>query len=231
MKNFIKMVCFLLMFSLCCVTCGATSTKPINKNDNLCIYVMHSPNKKFCEYRKTVIHDLAKYYKVVVIANGELNDTCDEVEQIIVRPNTGYDFGAWKEYLLNNYDYVKQFDNVLLANDSFFRVLPLDRVVEQGINGTTDLFSLTKTPSYLQSYFINVKKRVTNSDAFFNFWRTMPEIKTHDDAVKKGEVAFTQNLIKVGFSIKSFTNLGYGQTKKLILDYNFPILKKKLLRG
>ena len=119
MKNFIKMVCVLLMFSLCCVTGGATNTKPIDKNDNLCIYVMHSPNKKFCEYRKTVIHDLAKYYKVVVISNGELNDTCDEVEQIIVRPNTGYDFGAWKEYILNNYDYVKQFDNVLLANDSF----------------------------------------------------------------------------------------------------------------
>lgn len=234
MKKLIAIVLTFLVFNICGL---GVSVKGFNKEKNLCLYVMSSNNKKFNAWREAVISDIAKYYKVIVISNGELNDTCKGVDKIIKRPNTGHDFGAWKEYIIKNYEYIKQFDNFLIANDSFYRVAAMDDVIKKGINGNADLYGIkyTQNRNFLESYFINIKKRVVNSKCFLDFWKSMPEIKGRRDACDWGEAKLTSYFVSRKFTSQDFKDKAYNlniynDAKRLTDEYDFPIVKRKSVK-
>ena len=234
MKKFIGIIFTFLVISLYGLS---ISNKAVDDEKNLCLYVMSSNNKKICAWRKDVIENIAKYYKVIIISNGELDDKCDNADKIIVRPNEGYDFGAWKEYIVENYDYIKQFDNLLIANDSFYKVASMDEVIEKGLNSDFDLYGIKYRADrlFLESYFINIKKRVVNSECFINFWLSMPEIKSWGDACGYGEARFTEYFRSYGFSSQDFKNTDgntniYDCARWMTDEWDFPIVKRKSVK-
>ena len=119
---------------------------------------------------------------------------------------------------------------------------PLDSAIEKGLNGNADLYGLVKSSEiveHLQSYFINFKKRVTNSKHFFNFWHNLSNTRNRSEAIHNGELKITQHFLKNGFTMNYFHDLHQSDKKKsifnnarnLVYNHNLPFIKTKAVRG
>lgn len=198
--------------------------------------------------------------KLVVIVNGTINVSAmpllrETAGEIIIRENKGYDGGAYKEVLLGYLadDRLSAYDELILVNDTFYGPFyPWIEVCEQMEMRHPDFWGLTKwerqysgsfkkiLPEHVQSYFLAFSKKVFADAAFLNFWKSMPEINSHDDAIAHFEVALTEQLTHAGFSHLVYKDLfpdiyydGDGgvafssRCYDLLKDCRFPILKKK----
>jgi rhamnosyltransferase len=200
----------------------------------------------------------ALYVRIVVISNSplyeeqasQLSKVCDE---ILVRENKGFDFGAWKDAILEDgWEKLSQYDNVTLMNDSCFGPLfDLENIylaMEQkdidfwGLtnykNEKTGILGINKPPEHIQSYFICFKKNVVSSDPFKTFWENVEYEKQIEKVIRNYEIQFTKILIKAGFkysvfldkslfpSIKSDHLIAFSRPD-LCLKFKVPLLKIK----
>lgn len=130
---------------------------------------------------------------------ARLRETC---RQVIVRENTGYDFGSWKTGLARGPS-PEGYEALIITNDSVFGpVCDLAPTVERMLRepcdfwGCTDSFELFY---HLQSYFVGFKPAVFRSPAFAAFWESYPFTHHKRFAIWNGEVRLTQSLLKAGF--------------------------------
>jgi rhamnosyltransferase len=197
------------------------------------------------------------YTRIVVISNSPLSDErynklsefCDE---ILIRENKGFDFGAWKDALLKDgFEKLAKYNNLTLINDTCFGPLfDLETIyldMEQkdidfwGLtNNKNDKFGMPKThkpiPEHIQSYFICFKQKVVNSDSFKAFWENIKYEDKIEKVIQKYETQFTQILIKAGFRYSVFLDkAGFPEIKSdlavrrpdLCLKFKVPFLKVK----
>ena len=177
------------------------------------------------------------YARIVVISNSPLSETqrnklslfCDEIR---LRENKGFDFGAWKDALLaDGWEKLSQYDNITLMNDTYFGPLfDLESIyfnMEQkdidfwGLtNYRNDKFGMPKThgpiPEHIQSYFICFKQRVVNSESFKAFWKNVKYENKIEKVIQKYETKFTKILTKAGFGYSVF--LGKNDFPKIKSD-------------
>ncbi|MDR1182089.1 MAG: rhamnan synthesis F family protein, partial [Bacteroidales bacterium] len=178
------------------------------------------------------------YSRIVVVSNSplsgeqntELSKSCDE---ILVRENKGFDFGAWKDALLKDgWEKLSQYDNLTLMNDSCFGpIFDLENIYREMEQKDIDFWGLTNNkndrfgipgtngpvPDYVQSYFICFKRHVVDSVPFKTFWENVRYEKKLEKVIQNYETRFTKILTTAGFNSGVFLD-----------KVNFPKIKSDL---
>ncbi len=166
------------------------------------------------------------------------------------RPNHGYDFAAWQTALEECDERLKDFDEVILMNSSCYGPLfPLEELWQKMASVTCDFWGITRHPGtrgippHLQSYFLVIRRSMATSNAFREFWeRAVPRCRSHADAVRFGEIAFSTEMEQAGFhgralieteDLRENWSIGYTHplavhaADRLIVNYRLPLLKVK----
>ncbi|MFP3089894.1 rhamnan synthesis F family protein [Treponema sp. TIM-1] len=191
----------------------------------------------------------------MVISNSSLsseqyNKLSEFSDEIVLRENKGFDFGAWKDAMLKDgWKNLSRYDNLTLMNDTCFGpVFDLGNVYlemeEKDVdfwgltNNKNDRFGMPKSrrpiPEHIQSYFICFNKKVVNSGIFQTFWENVRYENKLEKVIQNYETQFTQILIKAGFRYSVFLDKSrFPEIKSdlavrrpdLCLKFRVPVLK------
>tara|TARA_R110000868_G_scaffold126906_2_gene334233 strand:- start:6219 stop:7127 length:909 start_codon:yes stop_codon:yes gene_type:complete len=203
----------------------------MQSNVNILILFAHySKQNKINLYIKKYLTQFRKISnKIIFISNSSLSDK-EQVkiknltDKIIIRKNEGYDFLAWREGLRHiGYENLKNYDEVILANDSCYAPLfPLEEMFKKMQNNTCDFWGITESKrisKHLQSYFLVFKNKVILSKEFEIFWENLEVINNKEDIVLNYEIKLSQYLIYNNFKYDTYINLKLGLFKKIYFKF------------
>jgi rhamnosyltransferase len=187
----------------------------------LLIFVHYNPRNKLSAH---VLYTLERFRphvdRLVLVSNSALSGGMREQLAlldctIIQRANRGFDFGAWKDALMQlGWFDVMRYDSVTLMNDSCFGPLcdvgALYAAMERdgadfwGItNGkaTEAAFGRKTYPirEHIQSYFMCFNREVVGAPAFQQFWSSVQYLSNMEDVIIRYEVGLTPLLSDAGF--------------------------------
>ncbi|GAA4060643.1 rhamnan synthesis F family protein [Microbacterium laevaniformans] len=149
--------------------------------------------------------------EIVVIVNGALTPDGRETleryaEDVVVRPNEGFDIGAHRDALRRMRGRLEEFDEVVMTNDTWFgAVRPWAGVFERMDARACDFWGLTDhaavspnpltrrgtAPYHLQSYWIAARREMVLSASWQRYWDRLGALDSYVDAVLRHELKFT----------------------------------------
>jgi len=125
------------------------------------------------------------------------------VREIVHRRNWGHDFGAFRDGIARLGD-VSGLQSLLLMNDSCLGPFAdLAQVETRAAERGCDLFGITDSLAHayhLQTYYLLLTGRVVRSAAFQTFWRALLVSQPRSMVIFRGEIGFTQAMLRAGFS-------------------------------
>lgn len=184
------------------------------------IYVVYDRRGDVEDYIPYALTHLRDYCDTIIaVVNGELTTEGRRVlepvtDEILVRDNRGYDIWGYKAGLDELGDRVEDFEEVILANDTWFGpigsfapVFAEMDAAELHFWGMTDHVRVEPhpftndpyLPYHLQSYWLAVRRPMFLSDEWKRYWRDLPPMETYTDAVAKHEGIFTEVFTQHGF--------------------------------
>ena len=197
------------------------------------------------------LEKLAEIADVVVIVNGSLQAESKALLEkngyrVFCRENTGFDFGAWKEFLLSeDREFFRQYDELILCNCSCYGpVYPFSMIFEEMEKSECDFWGLYRHPGlkdgklnispHIQSYFLVIRSRLFHDDCFREYFADLSLAETWNDAVRQ-ETAFTGYFEKKGFVSSSFLGSVFSEyienptifMPAKLLALKFPFVKRK----
>jgi hypothetical protein len=188
-------------------SCEVRYSKEI-MGENVCYFAAHS---LFQEYPEYVFYYLEKIveagFEIIFTSSSPIGYLTFVALQkvcsvIIEKDNMGVDFGAWK-VALDVSGHGREFRSVLLANDSVLGPFSdLRPIVRKFALSGRDYFGLTKSfqrNEHIQSYFVLIDRRVLQSEAWMDFWKTLLCYQDKEDIVDNYEIQFTRKLQSAGF--------------------------------
>lgn len=190
-----------------------------------------------------------------VVVNGELTSegrtrlegVADTIWQ---RPNVGFDVWGYKEALAEfGEERLAQFDELILMNYTWFGPInPFEPVFERmdaapvHFWGMTEHGKLRPNPftgkdvlhSHIQSHWIAVRRSMFQSDAWRDYWETMPPIVSYTDSILSHESKFTHHFSEIGFEYEvAFPQRNYSTwhpaffDAEALLNDGCPALKRR----
>ena len=187
----------------------------------LLVYVVYDTRGDVEEYIPYALTHLRPHCeRIVVVVNGLLTDEGRAVlepvaDEIVVRDNSGYDIWGYKAGLDAIGDAIAQYDEVILANDTWFGpIQPFGPAVRSDGCPSAALLGYDRsrsgrTSSVHPSGVPPVPLAVLSgwqrggilflSEEWISYWRDLPEMNTYEDAVVKHEGVFTEQFTDHGF--------------------------------
>jgi rhamnosyltransferase len=182
------------------------------------------------------------YSRIVFISNSQISsEDCIKLsglyDDIIIRENKGFDFGAWKDALLQEgWDKLLEYDNVTLMNDTCFGpIFELEPVYVKMEQQNVDFWGLTNNEK-IQKDFLCFNSNIVGSKIFKTFWNNVQYFTCMEKA-KASYKMFFISLSQKGFIYNIFctseipslyeqedTAMWYPD---LIIKNNIPFLKIK----
>lgn len=216
---------------------------------NLTIFSHYSSISKIDKYVLYYIEALAEISDVVFVSTASgldekttacLNSYCTD---IIVKENTGYDFGAWKTGLTIIGDRLNAYENLILCNDSIFGPLfSLENMFEKMRKSGADIWSVSdnyQIKHHLQSFFVVYTSKAFQSEVFLDFYNNFTIIEDKQTLIVEKEIKFSDALKNSGLKLSSYCkaedfdsyrNIMHHYWKELIITYNCPFVKRELLQ-
>ena len=191
------------------------------RSRRLVIYVVYDRRGDVGDYVVYALAALRQHAaRILVVVNGSLTDAgrtklADVTDEILVRPNEGFDIGAHRDALHHVGSGIDAFDEVILANDTWYGpIREFGPVFERMDSRTVDFWGMTEHPEqipnpftgggvlprHLQSFWIAVRKRMFLSLDWRTYWAELPVIATYNDAILLHEAVFTKYFDDRGFS-------------------------------
>ncbi|WP_217596223.1 rhamnan synthesis F family protein [Cohnella sp. GbtcB17] len=188
---------------------------------------------------------------LIIVCNGKLMDEGRQklvpfTTDIFVRPNEGYDAGAIKDVLEQwfGWDKVLKYDELLICNDTCYGpMFPLAPCFEEMEKRDVDFWGMTEQgelqhlnfwsryqvnqaplPRHIQSYFMNVKKRLLHSVHFREFWERLNVSNAIHETIFNYEIAFSNTFIQLGYSCSSYVDVGKVIGAEALNNYNYSVL-------
>lgn len=200
-------------------------TDSFKEKNRLAICVCYDPEGIIDRYVTYLLSQIKNNVnKLVIVVNGKLSsDSRRELkkisEDVFVRENTGFDFGAWK-YAITDYigwERMKQYDQLVLLNDSCFGPIYPFEDVFQKMDGSADFWGLVAhgelksknpfdlcpygfLPAHLQSSFMVIERRLLLSKDFQDFWENLKTARNYQEAVAFNECVLTKHFEDLGYS-------------------------------
>lgn len=225
-------------------------------------FIAHYDNKSITSrYIFHLLNEIRSIYDCVYfVSNCSLNDSDRQeisgiVDVLLERKNSGYDFAAWKDAILQlGWEELSHYDNVTFLNTSCFGpIFPLSSIYEYFENKhDIDFWGLTNfresrdvdwypggiIPEHIQSYFICVKNRAVKSGHLRSFFSKISTSATRDEVVQSYETRLTQYLQDRGYNYQCVfdttqdtVNRGYTDYSRynpdLCIDAGVPFVKIK----
>ena len=208
------------------------------------LFVFYDPSGNVDDYVGEILKSIRTCCeRLVVIVNGYVSDKGFErlkslSDDILTRPNTGYDAGALKECMTEylGWEEVQKYDELVLMNDTFYGPIndtfrnifgtmeEKDDIDFWGLScgykqvDSRDVFPDGVMPEHIQSFFIVLRNRVICSDAFTGFWDMLEtSFKDLTSAICNYELRITKHLSDNGFRWAT-----YADTE----DFNSPHIRK-----
>ena len=221
----------------------------------------------FCFYDKQGIADDYVFYflekikpfcnEICIVINGTIDSNSEGhfkkyTEKILKRENEGFDSGAFK-HVINTLglDYLRQFDEVIFANDTFYGPLfDLEELFTKMESEPADFWGITKHPAvnvkingvsineHVQSYFIAYKKNILISKDFEEYWNNLRLPVSYDEAVVFYELYTTNFFANKGYKYSCFIDIKPGfyenelpyfyDVNEWIEKNHLPFIKKKI---
>lgn len=212
----------------------------------------------YVKYLLKSLKTIAK--KIVILSNGKLDIEGRKefetfTEYIYERDNVGLDAGAYKDaflYYLKNEEW-ENWDEIIMLNDTFYGpVYPWQEVFTKMDHQDIDFWGMTKVegfnkdniirPTYIQSYFLAVRKKMFLSDAFYDFWKNMEYPQGLYDAVLNFEMKFADYFSRHNFKYLTYMDVMGNDyiagkalspymkyTLELLAITRMPLVKRKAL--
>lgn len=128
---------------------------------------------------------------------------------LMERLNFGYDFGGYRDAILELTTLNSQIENLFLINDSvWFPAHRENTLLAESLCNTSDVFgvfydrkSKRTSKHFLHSYFYRFGADVLNSGFFQRYWRTAPIYNRKEIIIKKMERNLTAVFKQAGFSV------------------------------
>ena len=201
------------------------------------------------------------FTRMICLSNGYLAKAEREklspfFDRIVIRENEGYDVTAFKEGYFLVRDELKNYDELVFFNGTFYGpVLPLDPMFETMEKEGVDFWGISRhkesrlrvventgldyTPEHIQSYFIAVRKNMFSNECFNEYWKSMGEIVTYNDAVVNHELRFTQYFSEKGYKWSTYLKPSWmeqfheyvmiSHPVECISEYGCPFIKRRAL--
>ena len=220
-----------------------------NNHGYACVFVHYDKDALITDDCIQHLKKLGEYCDLYFVSSSALLASMpDQIEKakpfckkILVRNNSGYDFGCWSHVIRESYAELCSYEGVVLVNDSNWG--PLNDFSDtfskiERLSSEADFFGLTSCNNptwHLQSYFILYSKNVFNSLYFRQHWFDIGILRSKRDVIKNYEVNWCYRLKKLGFEGISL----YGDVSAInpthedwerLLRERYPYLKKELLR-
>lgn len=219
-------------------------------------YLLYDPRgivDDYVPYKLTQLRAHADY--IVVISNGGVNQAGSAVlqgvaDEVWERDNVGFDVEGYKWAIERFGDRISEFDELILMNYTWFGPVgdigPLfERMNALEIDywGVTDHSEFTPNPitlkgtmpRHIQSHWIAVRRRLFESDAWRDYWTTMPPIRSYSDSILNHESRFTAHFESEGFTYEvAYPHENYPGTPhpaferaQQLLEDGCPVLKRR----
>jgi hypothetical protein len=185
------------------------------------------------------------YFVSSSIALAENKETLKKLEKIcqavVVRSNSGYDFGCWSHMIQQfKVELMSKYDSLLLCNDSVIGPIhDLRPILESFLESGADFCGLTASTApewHMQSYFIMYSKQLILDPIFYTFWSSIREQPTKYAVIESYEVPWSRLLMRHGFTpyvhfnnYLDAENNTHIKWRELVLD-GYPFVKNELIR-
>lgn len=211
------------------------------------IFVFYNEKGYVGEYIEYLLESIrGQLEDLIVVCNGKLSEHGRAVferfsDQILVRPNVGYDAGAYAQTIKKLYDerIIDEYDELLLFNDTFFGpFVPFEIIFSAMEKKQVDFWGLAWAqteylPLHVNSYFINFGTKIVRSRFLYDFFDDMDmNVQNVTQVVIRMEFSLTEELITAGYSWAAYCeeNAGgvlYSLPYDLLVNHHLPILKVK----
>lgn len=185
--------------------------------ENVAIILIFQPNGVRDSLLETLQYFNENGFTPLVVSNsplssGDLKNLCKNAYLVMERPNSGYDFGGYRDGVLHLLDSEICPENLVLMNDSiWFPIRKNCDFLEKVKEESADLFGIVfserpDTPSrtHLQSYFYSFKQRVVQDSSFREYWEKLYFSENKFLVIRKCEMKLTQYFKSRGFSLAWF---------------------------
>lgn len=131
--------------------------------------------------------------------------------EILIRPNIGRDFGAYKVGYLHAFKqrYLDHADRILFANDSVLYGPESKNFLAKMLNVDVSwlgMFVNYQFHTHSQSFFQIFKREIFGNEKFSEFWENYYPSELRHHAINKGEVGLSSTCLQLGFSPTSFVS-------------------------
>ena len=198
--------------------------------DRLGLFLFYDSEGIVDDYVQYMLDDMVQNLTdLCIIVNGELSPEGKDIlenytENIITRSNLGFDVGAWKDAMIQEYgfDRLAEYDEVILFNDSFFGpIYPFKEMFDEMDEKDLDFWAITvhgaapdprnlcpypDRPRYLQLYFLVFRQNFIKSKEFQDYWQNMPYYENFNDVGYKHQAVFTKHFSDLGFKWAAYVD-------------------------
>ena len=231
----------------------------------IAIFVFYDPQGIVDSYIGCLLSGIRFYIdRLIVVCNGVMISgekyIQDYADEVIIRPNKGYDAGAYKDVItgLIRTETLSEYDQLILFNDTIygfffplsemFAVIDKDR--EAAMWGMTEHSGIgehkgKKLSWHLQGYFLVIKKQLLHSRDFSTYWNGLKYPETYTEAIFDFEIGMSQYFLQKGYTLKSiyapekigvakdhcFGNLYFSHAYELVVEARCPVLKVKSIEN
>lgn len=217
------------------------------------VYVFYDKDGVVDQYNDIFLRDLKKNIsKLLIICNGNINKEGmarfqDIADEVIVRPNEGFDITAYKigiEYY--GYGALNQYDEIMVLNSTCFGPLyPFSEMFNTMAKKDLDFWGITQfhevpfdpfgtikygyIPKHIQSYFMVFRKTFFSTDDFKDYWKNIPTIHNYEEAVGYHETIFTKEFADKGYKWDVYANTDEleGYTYEALRDFPKYMIERK----
>lgn len=222
----------------------------------LCIFSFYDGQGIVDDYVVYFLNELGKHVeKIIFYSNGPLSRDSEialrgVVDEVILRPNVGYDVLAYKEGLEKiKFDRLGLYDEVLMVNHTCYGPLyPFSELFNEMEARTCDFWGITahmemtpnpltgtgRLPYHLNANFIAVRRDLLQSKTFRQYWEEIGPRVTYEEAILSHEARFTEYFTNLGYKCETYIDSKkYGTHYPAILDIDetlidrTPIIKRR----
>lgn len=196
------------------------------REKRITLYVHYDSRNQISTVDMQTLKAIRKETKELVVISNSMLPLSEQsrlaglADQILMRENKGFDFGALK-YAMSQigFAYFQQFDQLVLVNNSSIGpIYDLAAVFDEMRGRKKDFWGISMypycedgsfvdapyIPEHIQSYFVVFNRPVFQSEAFRTYWN---EYELSDDfarTIAQGEIKLTEYLKDAGFSYGAY---------------------------
>ncbi|MEH6774184.1 MAG: rhamnan synthesis F family protein [Cereibacter changlensis] len=210
--------------------------------DELAVLLIYQPKGLLDSTLWQIRWMAARGVSIIVVTNAPLSatdrDRLAEIAHLVIeRPNVGYDFGGYREGILQMLDRGIRPSALYLMNDSMWFPLSEDSdVLDRSRAAPEDIWGLFIDLDYqhrrkgdvsrqhIQSYFYRFSEKIIGSSDFERYWRRMPLINEKRIVIQLRELRLTSHFSNLGYSI------GALHSWREVIDFLLTLNDEQMMR-